>query len=42
MNPKTHFLTVQSVTNWGTEGGFLGVDAYSKHRRMADLHASSS
>ena len=22
MNPKTHFLTVQTVTNWATEGDF--------------------
>ena len=22
VNPKTHFLTVQTVTNWGTEGDF--------------------
>ena len=42
VNLKTHFLTVQTVANWGTEGDFLGVDAYSKHRRMTDLHASSS
>ena len=23
VNPKTHFLTVQTVINWGTEGDFL-------------------
>jgi len=22
VNPKTHFLTVQTVTNWGTKGDF--------------------
>ena len=43
VNSKTHFLTVQTVTNWGTEGDFWELMLIANtHRRMTDLHASSS
>ena len=42
VNPKTHFLTVQTVTNWGTEGDFWELMLIANTEEMTNLHASSS